>query len=202
MIKPFLQKVEDYVRSILETKTPPQNIYHDFTHTKDVAESSIEIGIGEKLTEEDLEIVQISAWFHDIGYIQKTKGHEKISIMYARDFLRDNHYPLEKTKKIIGCILATKVPQNPKNKLEKIVCDSDLNHIGRETFFERNDKYRVEYENYLGRKLTDYEWITKTIDFVSNHIFFTDYTQKKFSKQKEKNLRILRSQLQAVTQPK
>ena len=37
-------------------------------------------------------------------------------------------------------ILATKVPQKPKNKLEKIICDADLDYLGREDFDNISDK--------------------------------------------------------------
>jgi hypothetical protein len=48
MHKSHLQQVEDYVLSILTERTPIQNKYHSVAHTRDVVNSSIEIGIGEK----------------------------------------------------------------------------------------------------------------------------------------------------------
>ncbi|MHB8907067.1 MAG: HD domain-containing protein [Melioribacteraceae bacterium] len=198
MHKSHLQQVEDYVLSILTERTPIQNKYHSVAHTRDVVNSSIEIGIGEKLTPDEMEMVQIAAWFHDIGYIEKSEDHEEISAMYASNFLSEGNYPSDRIESIISCILATKVPQKPKNKLEEIICDSDLNHIGREIFFKRNDIFRLEYENHIGRKLTEYEWITKTIDFVTRHRFFTKYALKNFSEQKKENLRILQEQLDQI----
>ncbi|MCX6169001.1 MAG: hypothetical protein NTX65_06670 [Ignavibacteriales bacterium] len=198
MHKSHLQKVEDYVLFILTERTPIQNRYHSVAHTQDVVNSSIEIGIGENLTPDEMEIVQISAWFHDIGYIDKSEGHEEISAMYASNFLSEENYPADRIEAVIGSIIATKVPQKPKNKLEKIICDSDLNHIGRKVFFERNDLFRIEYENQINRKLSEYEWITKTIDFITRHHFFTEYALKNFSAQKEINLKILQEQLDQI----
>jgi predicted metal-dependent HD superfamily phosphohydrolase len=198
MHKSYLQKVEDYVLSILTERTPVQNTYHNPAHTKDVVSSSIEIGTAENLSQDEMEIIQIAAWFHDVGYIDKSESHEELSAMYASNFLTEENYPADKIDLIIGCILATKVPQNPKNKLEKIICDSDLNHIGRNTFFERNDLFRLEYENQMKRRLTEYEWMTKTIDFITRHLFFTDYALKNFSGQKKENLRVLQEQLDQI----
>ena len=31
---------------------------------------------------------------------------------------------------------ATKIPQTPLTKLEEIICDADLDYLGREDFFE------------------------------------------------------------------
>lgn len=193
-----LQKVEEYVLSILAEKTPPQNVYHDINHTKDVVQASTEIGIREHLTPDDLEIVQIASWFHDVGYLEIMEGHEEISAMYASNFLSENNYPSDRIDLVINCILATKVPQSPKNKLEKIICDADLNHIGRKIFFERNNKYRIEIQNNQRRKLSDYEWITKTIDFVTRHNFHTEYAITNFSEEKKINLHLLQAQLEQI----
>ncbi len=198
MHKHFLMKVEEYVRFILETRTPSQNGYHNLAHTKDVVESCVEIGIGEKVSPDDLEMIQIAAWFHDLGYIEKTEGHEELSAMFASNFLTEEHFPNDRIETVICCILSTRVPQNPMNNLEKIICDADLSHFGRKTFFEWNNKFRVEYEHYSHRRLTEYEWITKTIDFVTRHNFFTDYALQNFSTQKKENLRQLQLQLEHV----
>ncbi len=199
MLKSYLDSTRTYVLSILTTRTPVENFYHDVNHTREVVQSAIEIGIGEKLSEDELEMIQIAAWFHDVGYIEKTDGHEKISIEYARTFLTELQYPSDKIEIIIGAILATKVPQKPKNKLEKILCDADLFHLGQELFFNRNDRYRVEYENYLGHKLSEYDWLVKTIDFVKNQNFYTDYAQRNFNDQKNETLLLLNEQLQRIT---
>jgi predicted metal-dependent HD superfamily phosphohydrolase len=199
MQEPYLNKVRDYVLSLLTTRTPIENFYHDVNHTKEVVQSVIEIGMGEKLSADELEIVQIAAWFHDVGYIEKTRGHEKVSAEYARRFLAELQYPLNKIKIIIAAILATKVPQKPKNKLEKILCDADLFHLCKETFFERNDKYRVEYENHLGHKLNERDWLVKTIGFIKDQKFFTDYVRNNFSDQKKENLKQLKEQLQQIS---
>lgn len=195
MDKSYLQKVEDYVLSILTERTPPKNIYHSIDHTKEVVAASYEIGTNENLTPSELELVQIAAWFHDLGYIEIAEGHEQISAMYASNFLTEVSYPSENIDLVIGCILSTKVPQKPKNRLEKILCDADLSHLGRKSFFERNDKYRAELQNYHHRVMTEYEWITKTIDFITRHRFSTDYAINNFSEQKKENIRLLQVQL-------
>ena len=194
-----LNNVRNYVLSLLTTRTPIENFYHDVNHTKEVVQSVIEIGTGEKLSADELEIIQIAAWFHDVGYIEKTDGHEKISAEYARKFLTKLQYPAGKIEIIVGAIHATKVPQKPKDKFQKLLCDADLFHLGKETFFERNDKYRVEYENHLGQKLSERDWLIKTIDFIKDQNFFTDYVKSNFGDQKKENLKQLQEQLQQIS---
>jgi len=198
MHKSTLEKVEEYVEHILRVKSPLNNTYHNLAHTRDVVQSSIEIGIGEKLTPAELEMVQIAAWFHDIGYIEKPEGHEEVSSMYASNFLNEENYPDDRIEKIIGCILATKIPQNPKTKLEQILCDSDLNHLGRKEFSVRNDYFRKEQEYYRKRKLSDTEWLASTIDFMTRHHFHSVYAVTNFSEIKETNIKELQNQLDQI----
>ena len=150
MQEPYLNKVRNYVLSLLTTRTRVENFYHDVTHTNEVVQSAIEIGIGEKLSEDELEMVQIAAWFHDVGYIEKTDGHEEVGIQYARKFLTGEQYPTNKIEIISGCILATRVPQKPINKLEKILCDADLFHLHH--VYERtvDDHARVQQAEQHG----------------------------------------------------
>lgn len=198
MHKTHLQKTEDYVLSLLKERTSFQNKYHSLAHTQKVVEAAIEIGIGERLSPEEMEMIQIAAWFHDLGYIETSSGHEEIGAMHASNFLIEENYPSEKIDLIVNCILATKVPQNPKSKMEKILCDADLSHIGRNNFFEMNDKFRSEFESHRGRKLTEIEWLTTTIDFITRHRFFTDYSINNFTEQKLKNIKLLQDQLDRI----
>ncbi len=198
MHKSHLQMTEDYVQALLAQRTPQKNTYHNLAHTQNVVSASIEIGTGEHLNPEEMDILQIAAWFHDTGYIEKSSGHEEISAMFASNFLSENGYPHDRIDKIVKCILATKVPQNPKSKLENILCDADLHHLGKKYFFEQNDKFRPEFEYHKGRKLTEYEWLVTTIDFATRHRFFSDYAVKNFSGQKDENIKILLDQLEKL----
>ncbi|PKL82734.1 MAG: hydrolase [Ignavibacteriae bacterium HGW-Ignavibacteriae-3] len=198
MYKTHLQKSQDYVLSLLKERTSIQNKYHSIAHTQTVVGAAIDIGIGEGLSPEEMEMIQIAAWFHDLGYIETSAGHEELGAMYASNFLSEENYPSEKIDKIVNCILATKVPQNPGTKMEKILCDADLSHIGRNNFFDINDKFRAELESHRRHKFTEIEWLTTTIDFVTRHRFFTDYSIKNFSEQKLKNIKLLNDQLNSI----
>lgn len=196
----LLQLAEEYASRMILERSPRQNLYHNLEHTKDVVNAAIEIAKGENLSNEGLEIVTLAAWFHDLGYIEKTSGHEEISAMFASNFLIDQNYEQAKIDKVVGCIMATKVPQHPKNHLEKIMCDADLNHLGRKTFIDRNNLFRSEFEHYFKRRLTESEWLIKSIEFVSQHNFFTDYAQKTFSDIQSENLALLQQQLDSLIQ--
>lgn len=195
MVSKLLVDAESFVTSLLLEKTPVGNSYHSLNHTKEVVATVIEIGKGQKVSEDDLEILTISAWFHDLGYTQKAMGHEEISAMFASGFLIENKYDNNKIDLVVGCILATKVPQQPKDYLQQIMCDADLHHLGSIYFEDRNNLYRKELEGRNKRKMTEYEWLVNTINFVTNHVFFTEYAKKNFVPIKEQNLKMLQEQL-------
>lgn len=194
----LLQLVEEYAVNMILEHSPKQNLYHNLEHTKEVVNAVIEIATGESITKEEMEIITIAAWFHDLGYTVKTKDHEEISAMFASNFLLNQGYDQSKIDKVIGCILATKVPQHPKNHIEKIMCDADLNHLGKKSFVDRNNLFRTEFEYYFKRKLTESEWLIKSIEFLSQHNFFTDYAQNAFSEVQNENLALLQKQLDSL----
>lgn len=191
-------KAEDYVLTLLESKSINNHVYHDVGHTKEVVESAGIIGKASGLSNTDLEMVLLAACFHDVGYLDKIEGHEEASTKYAQDFLEKEKYDPVKIEKIKKCILSTKVPQQPGNLLEEVLCDADLAHLGKKNFKSRNNLFREEFEFHFGRPLTEYEWLKKTVDFLIQHKFFTQYASNEFEEQKQKNLKKLKKKLQKL----
>lgn len=192
----LLEKAEEFVLSILYEKTPHEHVYHDVSHTQEVILASKIIGQAENLSDSDLEIVQLAACFHDLGYVNEPEGHEEHSAKYARQFLIAENYPPDKIEKVYNCILATKVPQKPHNILEEVLCDADLAHLGKKNFVNRNDLFRVEFEYHFGRSLTEREWLTNSIKFISSHKFFTSYAKQVLEPLKLKHLEELKKILE------
>ena len=195
-----INKIENYVTTLLIERSPKQNVYHSLDHTKEVVAAVIEISNGEKLSQADLELVLIAAWFHDVGYIEKVFGHEEISAMFASNFLSQIEFDSGKIDVILGIILSTKVPQQPKSHLQQIICDADLHHLGKPTFEIRNNLFRTESKNYSGKMLQDAQWLSQTIEFLTQHHFFTDYAKKYYSPIKETNLLMIQTQLDSLQQ--
>ena len=184
----ILNKVEIFVRELFSKKSLSDNIYHSISHTIEVVNVAEKIGLAEGISQSDLEIVFIACWFHDTGHINCCIGHEDHSSVYARKYLEENYYPKGNIEKIIGCIKATKVPQQPKNKLEEIVCDADLHHLGQTDIEERGELLRKEFELREIKKISDIDWLKTSVEFFNNHKFFTEYAKSKFGLQKKHNL--------------
>jgi predicted metal-dependent HD superfamily phosphohydrolase len=181
---PIVQKAEAYVFSLIRDKLPPHYIYHNYNHTVDVVESVIEIAEGSALSKEEAEIVVLAAWFHDTGFIEVYDGHEEKSQEIAGNFLRENLYPEEKIEMVLGCIAATKYPQQPTNMLEYVICDADLSGIASKKYYEKAEFLRRELELALGRTESDAEWLQSEVNFLSQHRYHTPYAHLKFDKKR------------------
>lgn len=187
----IINRSEEYVKKVLSERCPAEFKYHNYYHVQKVVEAAVEISDNENITSEEKEIIILACLFHDLGYIDICEGHEEVSCYYAQEFLTKEKYPSDKIKIIISCILATKIPQQPKNKLEMIVCDADLHHLGNEDFLEVGNNLRKEIEYNQKIKFTDLVWLDTTIKFNKTHFYFTDYAKKIYGLRKEYNVKEL-----------
>jgi predicted metal-dependent HD superfamily phosphohydrolase len=194
----ILNKIENHIRELYKKRSAAENIYHNILHTTEVVKVAAKIAEAENLSAEDTEILLIAAWFHDTGYFHCCKGHEEQSSEYARDYLEREGYPDEKIPKIIGCIKATQIPQAPTNKLEEIICDSDLHHLGMNDIEERGEMLRKELEMKGIKKLSDIEWLKASLDFFNKHKYFTDYAKKEFGLKKEQSMIKMKRQIEKL----
>jgi HD superfamily phosphodiesterase len=102
----------------------------------------------------------------------QSKDHEEISAQIAREILPKYQYTPEQIETICSIIKATKLPPNPKTLLEKIICDADLDYLGRKDFIPvSNNLYRELREQNLVGDIN--EWNRMQIKFLTNHQYFT-----------------------------
>lgn len=185
---PIYFKVKDYCEEFLSANLPSTLTYHNVQHTKDVVSAAEEIGLGEMLNNEDLEILLIAAWFHDIGYCFKYLGHEDESIRVAENFLRENHFPAHKIEKVRDCINATRYKHEPENSLEACMIDADRLGMGKINFTEAGERLRKEWEVYLDKEVGESEWLDVQENYLNETNFFTNYADKNYTALKEKNV--------------
>ncbi|WP_237073313.1 HD domain-containing protein [Prosthecochloris sp. GSB1] len=185
----LLRDAYDYVLRRFEA--PAVNvpgIYHDLAHTRETVEAGRNIAEGLGLSEKEVIVVELACWFHDIGYLDSRSEHEQKSADIAETFLRERDVDPDTIKSVRGCILATKIPQNPENLLEQVVCDADLSHLGSPEYSRKNKLLRTELEKNSGKTFTRLEWLQLNIDFFRNHEFFTSFARRQFNQGKTENL--------------
>ena len=187
----ILEEASRYARDILETKLPVDITYHNVEHTETVVGAALEIGKASGLDKDELEIVELACWFHDVGYSEDAEDHEFIGSNVAYNFLVERSFPQDRAERVRNCILATRMPQHPRNKLEEIVCDADLLHLAKDGFMDKTNLLRQELETTFGQKIPEDKWLKKTCKFIQNHHYFTDYARKNYDDAKRKNLEMV-----------
>src|SRR5437868_265111 len=140
-------KAEYFVTTLFEKNQQESLLYHNLEHTRNVVARAREIAEQYNLSEKDQAILYIAAWFHDTGHLfVEPAMHEVKSIELMKTFFdgqdttdEDIKTPVEK------CILATRVPGNPKTLPEQIICDADTYHFGTKEFKKTNKRLKKEY---------------------------------------------------------
>src|SRR5690606_35903402 len=106
-------------------------------------------------------------------------------------FLKDKNVDANMIDAIRGCILATKIPQSPKNILEEIVCDADLFHFGSDWFDVRNKLMRQE-AGASGFPADKEDWRKNTIKLMEEHHYHTEYGKNVLEQKKQQNIQSLK----------
>ncbi|HKP31104.1 MAG TPA: Pycsar system effector family protein [Chitinophagaceae bacterium] len=189
------KEVENFVRELYEKNQTGNLHFHTLEHTEEVLEHAKEISAQYQLNEKEQFVLYSAAWFHDTGHLftDPTK-HEIKSVEIMKDFLGKYITDEETLSEIGECILSTRMPRNPQNILQQILCDADTYHLGTKDFRKKNKQLKKEYE---GRNLvTPTEgWLKSTLHFIENHQYFTESAQVLLEEGKQKNVKKLKDKI-------
>ena len=189
-----LDQIEKYIIQYFEENMPQKYVYHDFQHTQNVVDAVKELATPYKLTEKEMKLLSIAAWFHDTGYVDGPKGHEERSCKNATAYLKEKSFSAEDIKIVCECIMATKLPQDPDNLLEKIICDADLSHLGKSNYWDRCGRVRQELSMRDSKFMSEQEWVDFELNFIENHEYHTAVAKELYEKRKQKHIRLLLKQ--------
>lgn len=165
--------LEKQVLTRLRDQAAPFLTYHSAEHTKDVLDQANRIAQDEGITnDKQLQLLQIAALYHDTGFLIGHQGHEEKSCELARNDLAPYNVPQEDIEAICSMIMATKLPQSPQNHLEEILCDADLDYLGRDDFETISNRLRHEFFS-LGVVKNEKEWMELQLKFIGSHRYFT-----------------------------
>ncbi len=167
------KKAQEYILSRLENELDSRLHYHNVLHTYDVLTSALRIAEGEGITDYEKNLLKTAAAYHDSGMLSTYAGHEKAATLITMDVLPGYDFSPEEITRINGMIMATKLPQNPTNLLEQIICDADLDYLGRDDFFMIAHGLQLEWNLLKVNTTTLTEWYKLQLSFVGNHHFWT-----------------------------
>ena len=180
-------KTEKHVLNILDKNLSDKLYYHSINHTKDVVKAVERIALLEGVTDEGLFLLKTAAIFHDAGFIERYEHNEPIGARMATEILPKYGYTEQHIKTIVELINVTEIPHRPINKLQEIICDADLDYLGREDFEEIADRLRKELRE-MNKIDSDRAWDNLQVKFLNQHQYFTKTAKETRQKKKEENL--------------
>ena len=149
----------------------------------------------EGVTGENIFLLKTAALYHDGGFVEKYMENEEIGARMAREVLPRFGYSEEQIKTVEKLIMATRVPQQPRDHLEKIICDADLDYLGRDDFHLIADRLRKEFLAH-GVVQSDREWDELQVKFLTTHRYFTESAKKQRQPGKLKHLDEVKKRLE------
>jgi len=198
MIKYLLRQFTDLQEMILdqlEKELPAYLYYHNVKHTIDVINQAELIGYGEGVDDEAILLLKTAALFHDAGHMIGYDNHEFYGTQLAKEYLPAFKYNQEQIDSICDLIMATQFPPNPENLLEKIMCDADLDYLGRSDFIPVSNTLYEELKEQ--EKINDLnEWNKLQLKFISGHQYFTETALSLREVNKQKQIERIKSLLE------
>lgn len=188
------QELYHQIRKRLEDELAPYLQYHSPGHTLDVLEQAVVIAGSEGLEDpDDILLLKISSLYHDCGFLSLYNGHEEASCSLACSELPAYGLSSRHIELVCGMIRATRVPQQPHTLLEEIICDADLDYLGRSDFFEKGN---LLYHEFLDQGIVKNfkEWNLLQIRFLESHHYFTKTSRAIRDQQKKIHLEMIRSE--------
>lgn len=190
------------VLQMLTEKTPEFFIYHSVNHTLDVLQAVENLIPHFELNTETAQLIQTAALMHETGMTTEAKKHEPASVAIAYKLLPDFGFSIKQIDQIGEMILATAMPQNPQSLEAQILCDADLDYLGREDYFIISHKLRLEWmktEDYTTDLTT---WYHFQRQFLSEHTYFTAAARSLRQQGKKQNLRLIEQLIQQTASSK
>lgn len=194
----YFEEIKELVLKKLKKELKPNLYYHNFQHTLDVCESVDRLAEMENIKGEELVLLQTAAVFHDTGFIWRYENNEELACKYARQILGDYNYSTQQIEHICSMIMSTQIPQQPQDLMGMILCDADLDYIGRGDFFITALRLHREWSENSNMKITFKDWYLKQQSFIIQHDFFTRSARELRNEKKEHNLAQVRELLQLL----
>jgi adenylate cyclase len=164
--------IQEIILDKLERELPDSLFYHNVKHTVDVVTEVELIGWGEGCSDEEILLLKTAGLFHDAGHTIEYENHEFHSTQIAREMLPKYNYTPAQIETICSIIIATRLPPRPSTLLESIICDSDLDYLGRSDFIPVSNSLYEELKAQNKMKSLN-DWNKLQVKFISGHQYFT-----------------------------
>lgn len=182
-----LTNLTEFIVEKMRRELPGYIVYHSVEHTLDVHDAAVRLATLEGLNENETRLVRAAALLHDSGMTANFFNHEEVSADIAGQYLPSFGFIDAEIEKVKQMIITTKLPQSATTIEEQILCDADLDYLGRDDFFIIGQKLRLEWE-LTGNKVNLCDWYIIQMEFLRKHSYFTKSARKLRDQRKQENL--------------
>ncbi len=182
------EEVRAHILDQLSKRLTLDLTYHNIEHVLDVEGSATRLARMEDITDRDIVLIRTAALFHDSGMMNTYHNHEEEGCKIASMVLPEYGYSRADIQGIKDMIMATKLPQTAKSLPEKIICDADLDYLGRIDFFMIAHRLKYEWNILNINTMELKEWYLMQEEFLSKHRYYTNAAQVLRDQQKKGNL--------------
>lgn len=168
---------KQYIINRLHNELDPKLVYHDLEHTLNVYHAAQELAKLENVNEHSTLLLLTAALYHDSGMLIDYENHEEESVLICEKELPKFDYTDEEIKIIVRMIRKTKLLEKADCILENILCDSDLDYLGRDYFFIRSTKLLYEWKLMRKHNYNLVKWLKVQVNFLENHHYYTKSAQ-------------------------
>lgn len=192
------EQARDYVTAYMRGHEHGELLYHNLAHTENVVAATKEIGRQSNLSNRELFITTIAAWFGDIGYYSDGAHPTAAAVTLAEEFLTGAGANGENSRDVAGCMQAAALAKQPATLAEQVASDAAFFYLGTEHFSERTRLLRKEWEALQGTRISKEEWCRRTLQLMEAHRYYTPYCQRLLNKKKKQNAGKLKKKLKEV----
>ncbi len=137
---------QTFTKITTEYSTPERH-YHNLEHIHHVLQLIQTL----QYQTQDLPVVQLAAWFHDVVYDSKADDNEENSANYANLVLTSLNISPSVITKVTALILNTKHHQPTLNGSSEVLLDADLGILGA---------IAIKYREYMLAIRQEYSWVS------------------------------------------
>ena len=190
-----LRAAEDYILNELRRDLVPALTYHGLAHTLDVALAAAWLAQAEGVTDaETLALLRTAALYHDAGFLFTYQHHEARGCALVQATLPGFGYTAAQVAQVAELIMATQYPQQPHSHLAQILCDADLDYLGRPDFEPISTS--LFHELTAQQLIADeHAWFQLQERFLTSHHYWTATAKALRTAPKEARLAGIRARL-------
>jgi predicted metal-dependent HD superfamily phosphohydrolase len=193
-VKSFFDNKYGSVMQRLRFELNVKYLYHDSGHTEDVIRQVQEIGYRENVNQHEIALLKLAALYHDLGFLVQRANHESAGVELFMQEAIDSEISEEEKQTVASLIMVTKIPQQPKTLLESIICDADLDYLGREDFPSIAEFLYLELKA-CGEMNDRARWNEIQLSFLGAHQYHTESSRKLRTNGLQNNIEFVRRRL-------